>query len=331
MTTALARIAPGKMWSTANARVSRPRPLPTTPPMASTIQPKPFRRAIVADDGKVGGDAALSVAPFVLDKLSYSMTLVHAIDVPEPRDMAGSPDEIVNYRRALAERAADWLDGRVRARFGDDTEKVDRLVQLGEPSRIVRRAAEDSGADLIVVGPHRKEHLLDFGGTQRAIFAGSGCHVWSQPFEAQTIRRIFAPTDLSTRSHRAMGVARDVARTLGLPLHVFCTSPPPAFADAGMMYGDVPSPAYVVDALHETARKRFDDYMAEVDTSDVSEVTQEFLIGDPVVGINEQRLSTDLVVMGTRGHTGISAALFGGTTYAVLKEGAGPVLAVDVG
>lgn len=290
---------------------------------------KPFHHALVADDGRSGGDAALSAAPFVLDHLAGAMTVAHAVEIPAARDVAGPPQQVLEYRVALERNAQEWLEKRVAMQLGDAAHDVHRAVGLGNAGRFVRRVAEDADADLIMVGPHHKEHLLDFGGTQRAVFAGTGCHIWSQPFPFKAIRRVLAPCDLSKRSMRALGYARDVARALGVNLKVLHASPPPAFADVGVMYGDVAAPSYVVDSIHEAARKRFDETISKVNFEGVTTVEHEFAVGDPVHTIEDARVSTDLVVMGTRGYTGLSAVIFGGTAYAVLRAGNSAVLAID--
>ncbi|MEL6429637.1 MAG: universal stress protein [Planctomycetota bacterium] len=287
-----------------------------------------LRRALVADDGQEGGEAALSVAPFVAEHLARSLTVVHAIDVPRPEETAGSPDDVLDYRVVLERRAVAWLEGRIAERFGEAASNVHGVVYLGDPSRVVRRTAEDLEAELIVVGPHHREHLFDFGGTQGALFSGTSCHVWSQPAAFEGVDEVLAPVDLSPRSMRSLEVARDVAETLGVGLRVLYASAPPQFADAATMYGEVPSPTYVVDAMHEAARVRFDDAMAEFDRRAVERVETEFAIAEPVSAILEAQGPNRLAVLGTRGHTGIAAAIFGGVTYAVLRAGKGPVLAV---
>lgn len=287
-----------------------------------------MRRALVADDGLQGGDAALSVAPFVAQHLARSITVVHAVDVPRPEDTSGSPDDVVDYRARLERSAVAWLEKRIADRFGASADDVHGVVHLGDPSRIVRRTAEDLDAELIVVGPHHKDHVFDFGGTQRALFSGTACHVWSQPRPFDGIERVLAPVDLSKRSLGSLEVARDVARSLGVGLGVLFASPPPQFADAATMYGEVPSPTYVVEAMHEAARARFDEAMNDFDRSGLSGFDAHFIAADPVAAILEAQGPRDLAVMGTRGHTGLAAAIFGGVTYAVLRAGQGPVLAV---
>lgn len=284
----------------------------------------PFKKALVCDDGAAAGDAALSAGRFLSDQLGTAVQVVHAVDIPSADCVAGDPTEELERRRLFTDRATDWLAERAQSAVSKDCEST---LHLGKPSASVIQTASDSGADLVVLGPHKKE-LFDFGGTQRAIFAGTQCSIWSQPAPLVEIERIFCPCDLSELSMKALGVARDLSRALTIPLHVLYVSEPPVFVEPTVMYGEVPMPTYVVDSLHEFAESRFNEAMEAFDFEDVPGASHVFTVGAITMSILDARAPGDLLVMGTRGHTGLSAALMGGTTYDVLKDASGPVLAV---
>ncbi len=283
-----------------------------------------FKKALVCDDGKSAGDAALSVGRYLSEQLGTPIHVLHAVDIPSAEHVAGDPSEELERRRLFTQGAANWMEERVH---GAVSPKCTTSLHLGKPTASVIKTAKEIEADLVVLGPHEKE-FLDFGGTQRAIFAGTKCSIWSQPAPLSSIERIVCPCDLSPLSMAALDVARDLARALTIPLHVLSASEPPIFVEPTVMYGDVPTPTYVIESLHEAAEARFNEAMASVNFEDIPGATHEFLIGAPVPTILDMQTPTDLVVMGTRGHTGLTAAILGGTTYSVLKHAKGPVLAV---
>lgn len=284
----------------------------------------PFKTALVCDDGAAAGDAALSAGRFLSDQLGTSVHVVHVVDIPSADHVAGDPTEEMERRRSFTERAAEWLAKRAQGAVAADCEST---LHLGKPSASIIESASNTGADLVVLGPHAKE-LFDFGGTQRAIFAGTQCSIWSQPAPMGEIERILCPCDLSALSMKALGIARDLSRALTIPLHVIFVSEPPVFVEPTVMYGEVPTPAYVVDGMHEFAESRFNEAMDAFDFEDVPGASHAFIVGSPTISILDARSPGDLLVMGTRGHTGLSAALMGGTTYGILKDASGPVLAV---
>lgn len=285
----------------------------------------PFELAVIGDDGRRGGDLALAAAKTIAASFGTKLHVVHSIDVPDADEVAGRPDEIVARREDLAVRATDWLRERVDAKLGPDAAAQ---VDFGRPHTAVLRAARSLGADLVVTGPHAKEHFFDLGGTQRAVFSGAPCHVWSQPSEAVPIQRVLAPCDLSDRGMAALEVARDVAVHLDVPILVLHSSPPPAFVEpTAMGAAETGMPTYVVDGLHDMAKDRFETRMDGFDWKGAKHDSR-FVVGATVPAIEDAREASDLVVMGTHGHTGISAAILGGVTYAVLKSGKGPVLAL---
>lgn len=285
----------------------------------------PFERALVCDDGTAAGDMALGAARFLLDQLGVDAHVVHAVDVPDPADVGGNPADELARRHDFETRAGEWLERRATEKVGPG---IHTSLRFGRPAAVVKRAAHELHADLVIMGPHTKAHIFDFGGTQRAVFAGTDCHVWSQPVPLTSVERIVCPTDLSEISLGALAQARDLARALTLPLHVLHASAPPILAEPSVIYGDVQTPSYVIESLHEAAEKRFDAAMDAFDFEDVPGVSRAFHVGAPVPVIEDAREPGDLLVIGTRGHTGISAALLGGTAYAVLKGGGGPVLAI---
>lgn len=286
----------------------------------------PFSSAVIGDDGQAGGERALKAAASIASTFGTKLHVVHALDVPAADDTDGPLTSVAGHIADLNQAAERRAQKRADAFLGEGA--ADVQVGLGRPHAALIRAARSVAADLIVLGPHTKQHFFDLGGTQRAVFSGAHCHIWSQPTEPRPLTRILAPCDLSAPSVAALHAARDLARHCGLPVNVLHVSQPPALFEPMTQGGaDVMVPSYVVDGLHEAAQKRFEATIDEVDWQGVEHST-EFVIGSTVSAIESARQEGDLVVMGTHGHTGLSAAILGGVTHAILKQAGGPILAL---
>ncbi len=286
----------------------------------------PFSSAVIGDDGEAGGERALQIAAALAANFGTKLHVVHALDVPAPDGTGGPLTDIAQHTASMAEAAAQRIQDRAVAFLGDGVAGVQ--VELGQPHSALIRAARSIGADLILLGPHTKQHFFDLGGTQRAVFSGAHCHIWSQPTEPRPITRILAPCDLSSTSMAALHAARDLALHRGVPINVLHVSQPPALFDP-MTQGsaDLMVPSYVVDGLHEAIQAQFEEKMEAVDWKGV-EHTTEFVVGSTISAIEQARREGDLTVMGTHGHTGLSAAILGGVTHALLKQASGPLLAL---
>jgi nucleotide-binding universal stress UspA family protein len=124
---------------------------------------------------------------------------------------------------------------------------------------------------------------------------------------AAIIRRILVPTDFSPASDHAISYATSLARTFGAPLYL----------------------VHVVqdDRQYQDARQVV-NRIAATRTLGAPRVIGEVRVGDPATSIAEaaQRYGADLIVMATRGRTGLSHAISGSVAEAVIRTARCPVL-----
>lgn len=284
-----------------------------------------WKRAVVGDDGREGGDCALAAARYLRDRLGLQPHVVHSIDIPQLA-LAGSGHEaLLTIRADMAERAESWLEKRAVEALGPS---ADFRVELGRPATALHRAVRSLPAELLVLGGHVRNSLFDFGGTQRSAFSGSEVHIWSQPTPEVEIERVIAPYDFDDASEESVKAARVLAECLEVPMLVLHCSESIGFVDPIPAYaGDAGMPVYVVDAIHKANEARFMGWFKDF-AAGAEGIEARFEMGSASVGIAEAQGPRDLVIMGTRGHTGMAAAVLGGVTYAVLKAKRGPVLAL---
>lgn len=284
-----------------------------------------WTQAVVADDGKKGGDCALAAAAFLKARLGIYPHVVHALDLPDIPVLGSHPEVLATARIELAERAESWMAERVAGIFGED---AGWTVELGRPASTVIRTVRSRGAQVVVIGPHEREGLFDFGSTQRGIFVNDDANIWSQPTPDVRVERVLAPFDFDEHSEEAAGQALELAKRLEVPLVVLHSSHEVGFVDPMPEYSaGAGMPAYVIDGIHKADETRFNAWCDEQDWKGI-EVKREFSIGSPALQVRDAQGPADLVVMSTRGHTGLAAAFLGGVTYTVLKAQRGPVLAL---
>ncbi len=145
--------------------------------------------------------------------------------------------------------------------------------------------------------------------------------------ERKEIRTILVATDFSETAEAGVDWAVEVARAHGASICLVHGLLLP-----NRMTDFVPSPPDFTAELREAARGRLDDAASRVRDRGV-EVDSELLLGLPSQTILEaaDHRKADLVVMGTRGLSGLRHLLLGSTAQRVIQRAGCPVLTVHPG
>lgn len=266
-------------------------------------------------------------------RLGARVAFVHAVPPPPaeslalgPVDYAGLVDGLVQARREHAERE---LQGLLEELETPDPPAGDRLVvEPGHAARVLCERARALGADIVLLGPHRKHGLFDFGSTTRAVLGGCPGAVWMQPGPFRDVRRILAPTDLSEDSLRAVRTAARLAPRFEAEVTVLHAHVPigPLLTPGPVGYPMVGAGIDEESAQRE-AEERFRAAVAEIPWGDVPH-EERFVVGEPIPTIRELAEQHDLVVMGSHGRTGLARAVLGNVAYAVMRRSPVPILAI---
>lgn len=291
------------------------------------------RKLLLAIDSEGACEHALHACLWLARELQAEVRFAHAFP-PRPL-LWGKPEEAPEWVAGV--EATTELLGRKLAALAASAPKELQPLEPPSPDRIVVRSAHpaamlveearSSAAELLFLGPHRPRKGLDFGNTSRGVLAKAHCGVWIQPRPARLVKRILVPTDLSEHSLHALDFATALAQRLGAGLTVMHVFEPFALGAGG---GYVPGPSYVVDELRREAALSFDRILEELGAQDVRP-ERVFQVGDAVDSILDLEERFDLVVMGTHGHTGFTAAVLGSVTYAVARASRTPLLAMPFG
>ncbi|MCB9915653.1 MAG: universal stress protein [Planctomycetes bacterium] len=286
---------------------------------------------LVGIDELPRAEAAVRAGLALAGALEARARFVHAVPVPLPVWPDVDTTRLVELNEASVAAAREHLAGALDPLLreaGAKTTVAEALEVLpGNPSRVLVDHAEDVDADLIVLGPHKRRALFDFGSTARGVLSQVHCSVWVQPREYTPVRRILAPIDLSEPSLAALRMSLLLARELGATLDTLYCFDAPEFSWGGVPGYPDAGPAYLLDESREAVEREYHRVLDELDWAGV-EHRRLFEDGAPVARILEHQGEYDLVSLGTHGRTGFAAAVLGSVAYACLKQSELPVLAI---
>lgn len=206
------------------------------------------------------------------------------------------------------------------------------MVVTGDPFDGILRAAAEVSADLIVMGSHRKQLLRDIfiGTTIERVIRNGPFPVLMVNNEAQRqYQNVVAPVDMSDASANALRIALSaglIAESGATLLHAFVP-------DAkGKMYIGGADQASIDSYLASERRRAVDELTAFLGAHDLEEKRWSMRVdeGRPIEVISRavSEMQPDLLVMGTRGRSGLVKALIGSVTEESLRSLSVDILAV---
>ena len=132
---------------------------------------------LVAVDTTDEADQVLSAAKEMMVSKTTTISIIHVMKpitdfYVDLYLSLGDPSE---FQLKAVERATDWLT-KLASRHGINADRVE--VIIGTPATEIRRLAEKTGVDLIVLGTHGQHGLgLMLGSTANAVLHGVPCNV----------------------------------------------------------------------------------------------------------------------------------------------------------
>jgi nucleotide-binding universal stress UspA family protein len=138
-------------------------------------------------------------------------------------------------------------------------------------------------------------------------------------------KRILCPVDFSDISARVLQIAADLAKRFGADLHVIHVFQLPASV-LEEVYED---PTNMEEEIRQRRHDKLNEFVQETKKPNVK-ITTGVYEGVPDVEIitSARENQADMIVMGTRGKTGLSHVLLGSVAERVIRNAEVPVLTV---
>lgn len=280
-------------------------------------------RILVATDFSTRSDRAMRRATLIARRTGASLTLVHVVDADQPERLIATEREAA---RSLLEESARSL------RTGDDI-AADPLVKVDDVHNGILGAAEEVGAELIILGPHRRRLRDVFVGTTvERVVRRSG-----RPLlvAVQTPSGNYERTLLALDFDEASKSASRAALAMGIFEHT----------EVVVMHAfDAPAEGMMRRAMETT--EAIDDYVASersIAVAKLQGLVRELdlpptgkrvaaINGSPARSILESAKSEDshLIVLGTNQRKGFERRLIGSVTEDVIRDAQRDILIVPI-
>ncbi|MBI5128396.1 MAG: universal stress protein [Rhodopseudomonas palustris] len=278
----------------------------------------------VATDFSARSDRAVRRAALIARDAGARLVLVHVVDDDQPEHIVAAECEIAETALADAIREHAHLAGL----------RCVPLVVCGTPFDGILQAARQQGADLCVIGSHRRAFLKDIfvGTTAERVIRNSPIPVLMANIDpALRYATGLAPVELSDVSVQALSVARQLGllpRSRVSILHVYDAAAAGMLSYAGVRKSNVDD--YLVEIRVEAVRElvRFLDPI-DLGDLDYSTIVKEGIAPAVIVDVAGE-LRPDLVVIGTHGRQGAIRLLLGSVTEEVLRRLRQDILVVPV-
>jgi universal stress protein A len=139
------------------------------------------------------------------------------------------------------------------------------------------------------------------------------------------------PYDFSEHARAALDVAADLAGRLGADLHLVHVLEVPVLYTYGLGTPPAPPiiPPYDISEFRKGAMESLQQIAADADAPGV--IKPHVVEGANVaeaIRVSAEDLAADLIIMGTRGRTGLAHVILGSVTERTLRSAACPVLTV---
>jgi len=293
--------------------------------------PQEFKSILVATDFSDTAHAGFQWAVELARVHDAEIRLVHGLMLPsQATDFLPSPPDYSEEIQAAALARLDRAANEAREKGCD----VETDLRLGMPSQCIMDAAEEDGADLIVIGTRGLtglSHLL-LGSTAQRVVQHAKCPVLAiHPGDIDQHRKmksILVPTDFSDHAARAIHIALEILdkepdETRLVLLHVY------HLPFEYTAYGTVPTAVDYFQDVEGNAQQRLEEIAAPLRKQglEIKTVAREGYPPEVIVAVADE-LKTDLIAVGTHGRSGLAHLLLGSTAERVMQTAPCPVLTV---
>lgn len=323
-------MTPRPLSSSATPRASR-----TTASTEPEFQP---RRLLVTTDFSGESKQALPWAVSLAQLYRAELDLLH-VQEPPPRWAGTESLLLLAPEKSTREQLESGLRNLASALIPDSV-PVTPLVRSGKPVAQILRTARDRQTELLILATHGYsgwKHALLGSVTERVVRQAT-CPVLavrtrrirrgtgSEPESSVALRRILVATDFSENSQAAFPLAWSLARTFDA--RITLVSVVQRYPIDALLGTEITR--NTAGTLQAQARAELESLRDRLPPPHRQPVELEIAFGHPAQEIARvaQDRASDLVVIATRGHTGLRHAYLGSVAERVVQHAPCPVLVV---
>jgi nucleotide-binding universal stress UspA family protein len=259
------------------------------------------------------------------------LILLHVLDVPNltyPRMVPEVARELyVDFEKVMKEEGERLLE-RMRSLLPMNSGPVTTQLVVGSPSDVIAATAESFQADLVIMGARGlgpvKERL--FGSVSHRVLATAPCAKLVVNGPVKSLRQILLPLQGQADADAAIRFLtlkpfRDPVELVLITVLPTTTPPWPVDSSAA-------------EQLEHRALQSAKDFIDDVNGRIQAigyQARGTAVLGSPSVTILEQadKLRPDLLLMGSRGRSGVTRFVLGSVSHAVLHQARYPVLVFE--
>ncbi|CAN5457929.1 universal stress protein [soil metagenome] len=290
-----------------------------------------MRRLLVAVDFSKHSVNALRRAGHLAVADGATLHVVHVISPEAIEDIQELRP--VSTDRILADATAR-LDALVSSHLGAIRNKPETTVLVGYAYHELVRFSRDLGVDLLLMGSRGETEEADHHtGTiaTKCVRRAPVPVLLVREGQTAPFEKVVACIDFSPTSAKALLFASDIARLQGASLSLIHAYYPPWLRPSNVLYNLTQSITEGEKSRYmEGLRQRMADFVSAHCPGDVTSETHLLERANSAYAIVDflRRSGADLVVLGTRGRTGVKALLLGTTAERLVHESPCSVLIV---
>jgi len=281
-----------------------------------------MKTIVVATDFSERSDRAIRRAKLLAREFDSMLHLVHVVDDDQPQLIV----------KAEQDASTKLLEELTHTLVELDAVKCDFRVVLGKPFFGITQAARELSADLIVIGPHRRQLLRNIlvGTTaERTIRTADRPVLMANGVPTGPYRQAVVATDLSSYSETTIRLAKSLGlfdRLNVSLLHVFSTPGTGLMTRASLI--EVEKESYIAGEKSR-AKKEVTAFIGRINFDEMSTILKPATnnIAETICETAKE-LPAELIVIGTCCRSVIARALIGSVTEGVLRDSDRDVLAI---
>jgi nucleotide-binding universal stress UspA family protein len=276
---------------------------------------------VVGYDPEHGGDDAIHLSGLLAAALDAREVIVTSL--PWPSYLA-APDDL----NAMAEAEMAPRFDVIRDARGKGADLVGRAVPGGSAALTLLTAAEDEGAEMVVIGSSHRGPIgrTLLGSVGESLLHGSPCAVAVAPrgyAESEAgLLRLCVAVDGSPEAEAALDAAIELALRLNAELTIITVADYPRYGYSTAW--SVLAAGEMVDADRKHKEQVMRDALDRV--PDDLPCTTHILTGDAGDQLAEASADFDLLAIGSRGYGMLQSTLLGSTSRKVIHSASCPVL-----